>query len=1156
MSFIADFHIHSRFSRATARNLDLEHIYVAAQKKGISVIGTGDFTYPQWFEEITAKLVPAEEGLYRLKPEIAAVCDRKVPAACRGEVRFILTAEISNIYKKNGSTRKNHNLIFLADTASVARMNARLDRIGNIRSDGRPILGLDARDLLELLLETSPDGFLIPAHIWTPWFSVLGSKSGFDCIEACFEDLSSHIFALETGLSSDPAMNWRVSGLDRFTLVSNSDAHSPAKIGREANLFDTEMSYFAIRSALNGADARGFKATFEFYPQEGKYHADGHRACSVCLLPRETHENGGVCPVCGKGLTLGVLHRVEQLADRPPGYTKKAAPPFYSLIPLDEVLSEIFGVGPASRRVARALEGLLQKIGPELYILHSAEEALIETAGIPLLAEAIGRMRRGDILLTPGYDGEFGKIKIFYTDEKKRLQGQKLLFKPSASDPRARSTKSGVIPQKDAIANEERPLPCRSGAQKALFPFSGKPAGRQTPPVGTPPVENIGQRLNPEQQAAVEHDGGPLMIIAGPGTGKTRTLTCRIAHLIRHVGVCPEKILALTFTNRAAEEMRSRLEGLLGPDTALPFVGTFHGFCLALLKSDPDGNCQVIDDQGRLALLGEVVSALISAGASPNTPEKRLLERIVAAKQAILGPEDDLSALGTPEEVTQFVEVYRLYEQWMGVEKTCDYEGLILRVVKRLETDPAFAERCRQRFTHLFVDEYQDLNHGQYRIIRALAGSREAPLFVIGDPDQSIYGFRGSDSAYFERFARDFPGARTIRLSRNYRSTDAILKASGQIIRKAVDRTRDIRVYGSAGGDAAIGIMELANERAEAVAIGKTIENLVGGLDFHALDAGQVHTGQAAAEKSFADIAILYRTHDQEKVLAQTLAQAGIPVQTAAPLRQRDSATAALLSLLRTILGLGTYADFDHIRILAVPTVGGRTATLFKRWGYRCGLSLKRALVQSTRLPIPGMSSGQQKRLYSLVSYLFALDRDTKQLPLPDRLTYLAANTKLERSFKSAGKPDTSDSLQKLVALAERAGGDPERFFSTVALQSETDAYDAKCQKVALMTMHAAKGLEFPVVFIAGCEKDLIPLTRGREAIDIDEERRLFYVAMTRAGERLYFTRARTRTLHGQRLDRDVSPFVADIEKGLIRRESAGSGKKMISRQVQLTLFN
>jgi len=413
MKFIADFHVHSHFSRATARNLDLENMYIAAQQKGITVVGTGDFTHPQWFFEIIEKLVPAEAGLYRLRRKTAAVCDKKVPLSCRREVRFVLTAEISNIYKKNGKIRKNHNLIIVPDIKTAARFGKKLGAIGNIHSDGRPILSLDSKNLLENLLETSEESLLIPAHIWTPWFSVLGSKNGFNSIEECFEDLSDHIFAVETGLSSDPAMNRRVSCLDKYALISNSDAHSPMNLGRESNIFKTELSYRHIFSAIQNRNLNKFLGTYEFYPEEGKYHLDGHRNCKIRLSPKETIRNGGICPKCKKTLTLGVLYRVEELADRPINERPEQQPLFYSSIPLTDILAEILKKGIKSKVVQDQYHFLLNRFGCEYTILHDLSTETLRRSDMPLLAEAITRMRRGNVFIQPGYDGAYGKIQIF-----------------------------------------------------------------------------------------------------------------------------------------------------------------------------------------------------------------------------------------------------------------------------------------------------------------------------------------------------------------------------------------------------------------------------------------------------------------------------------------------------------------------------------------------------------------------------------------------------------------------------------------------------------------------------------------------------------------------------------------------------------------------
>jgi uncharacterized protein (TIGR00375 family) len=429
MSFFDDFHVHSSYSRATARDLDLEHLQLAAQLKGVTVVATGDFTHPAWFEQIAAKLEPDDSGLLTLEASIAATVAKKVPPACRRAVKFMLVTEISNIYKKDGRTRKNHNLAFFPSLERAAEFKRRLGRLGNVASDGRPILGLDARDLLEITLETCPDAFLVPAHIWTPWFSLFGSKSGFDTLEECFGDLSGEIFAVETGLSSDPPMNWRVSELDGLTLLSNSDAHSPMKLAREANRFGTELCFSAIREAIRRPRPSTFLGTVEFFPEEGKYHLDGHRRCGVAHDPSADRGAAGrSCPRCGKPLTIGVLHRVEDLASRPPGFVPQGAAPYQRLVPLVELLAEISGTGAQSKGVQRLYGELLARLGPELEILMTCPLERIAATAIQLLDEAIGRMRQGDLHATPGYDGVYGAIRVFTPQERSLLLGAAKLF--------------------------------------------------------------------------------------------------------------------------------------------------------------------------------------------------------------------------------------------------------------------------------------------------------------------------------------------------------------------------------------------------------------------------------------------------------------------------------------------------------------------------------------------------------------------------------------------------------------------------------------------------------------------------------------------------------------------------------------------------------
>ena len=408
MKMITDLHIHSRFSMATSKEGTPENMDFWARKKGISLIGTGDFTHPVWREELKERLVSEGNGLYRLRDEYVKEESRKFP----GEgTRFVVSGEISSIYKKNGKTRKVHNVILLPGLEAADAMAQRLEKIGNIHSDGRPILGLDSHDLLEMMLDVCPEGILIPAHIWTPHFSVLGAKSGFDSVEECFEELAPYIHALETGLSSDPAMNWRISKLDRYQLVSNSDAHSPSKLGREANLLDIDCSYEGLYRAIQTGE--GLEGTVEFFPEEGKYHFDGHRKCGVSLSPVEAERLGGICPVCGKKLTMGVDHRVEQLADRAEGFVKKDGKKYESLVPLPEVISTCMGYSAASKKVQGCFEQMIQTLGTEFDILRNVPSEDIKSCAGERIAEGIENVRTGNVKRIPGYDGEYGKIELF-----------------------------------------------------------------------------------------------------------------------------------------------------------------------------------------------------------------------------------------------------------------------------------------------------------------------------------------------------------------------------------------------------------------------------------------------------------------------------------------------------------------------------------------------------------------------------------------------------------------------------------------------------------------------------------------------------------------------------------------------------------------------
>jgi len=428
MHFLADLHIHSRYSMATSREMTPESIYRWAKLKGLKVIGTGDFTHPAWLAELEEKLEPAEDGFYRLKGEYASPQDERLPQSCQGPARFVFSAEVSTIYKKGERVRKIHHLILVSSIERAREISTRLERIGNTQADGRPTLGLNSRDLLELVLSADEEALLIPAHAWTPHFSVFGSASGFDSLEECYEDLASYIPAIETGLSSDPAMNWRLSCLDKLALISNSDAHSPTKLGREANIFSTEFSYWGIKEAIWQREKAGLLGTIEFFPEEGKYHYDGHRACQQRLAPQETKQHQHLCPVCGRPVTVGVMYRVEELADRPPGVKPPGARPYYRLIQLEKVLAEALGVRPGTKQVQAKYFQMLERFGSELEILLHAPLEDIRQVVSPIVAEGIRRVRQGEVYIAPGYDGVHGEISIFRPEERREFTSQLSLF--------------------------------------------------------------------------------------------------------------------------------------------------------------------------------------------------------------------------------------------------------------------------------------------------------------------------------------------------------------------------------------------------------------------------------------------------------------------------------------------------------------------------------------------------------------------------------------------------------------------------------------------------------------------------------------------------------------------------------------------------------
>jgi DNA helicase II / ATP-dependent DNA helicase PcrA len=1017
-TYVADLHIHSKYSRACSRDLTLPNLAWWARRKGIALLGTGDFTHPAWFDHLRENLVPAEPGLYRLSSEDDVT--RRLPGSLRATApaRFMLSVEISTIYKRDDRTRKVHHLIYLPDFEAAARFTTALGRIGNLTADGRPILGLDSRDLLEIVLESSPDGYLVPAHIWTPWFSALGSKSGFDAIADCYADLAEHIMAVETGLSSDPEMNWRVSSLDRYRLVSNSDAHSPAALAREATIYAGVPDYFAVK------DGRALRGTLEFFPEEGKYHADGHRACGVNWEPARTRQNDGWCPECGKPLTVGVLSRVEDLADRDEGQGRRDERVEH-LIQLHQVLGEINGVGSKSKTVEAQLNHLVATLGPELDILRTVPLDAICQAGGDDLREAIVRLRRGQVNRIPGYDGEYGVITLFEPGELRNKAG---------------------APQMETlfdVPHQRKPEP--AAVVRAPVPKVVKEPKKQAPPIPPPPsphepfepmlagMEEVGtgllDRLDAMQRVAASAPGGPLLIVAGPGTGKTRTLTHRIAYLCAELGVFPERCLAITFTRRAAEELRDRLDNLLGDLGEDITVGTFHSLGLTILRENAK-----------------------AAGLPANWRIADDAERAQAREQA---GDDDLA-----------------YAKLLRQQDLVDLDDLITMPVELLRDEPALVEQYRKRWQWIFVDEYQDVDEHQYELLRLLSPA-DGNLCAIGDPDQAIYSFRGADVRYFLRFAEDFTDARLVRLTRNYRSSAPILAAAVQAIApSSLVSGRRLDPARLDPESPLVGRYYAASAADEADFVVRTVDELVGGLSHRSLDSGRVDPRAVApGTLSFSDIAVLYRTDSQAGLIAAALSRAGVPVQKRSHNRLRDRAGIQVIA-----------RELRH-----ADGLGGSLAARVKL--------TTQVLVQRYAAPT----------------------LDAEQLAPEDIWT----------------------AADMLMPLAHRIGDDLPRFLQAIATGAEVDALDPRAEAVNLLTLHAAKGLEFPVVFLVGCEDGLLPLRwPGSTPSDdeLAEERRLFFVGLTRAQARLYVTHAARRFRHGAEREQAPTPFLDAIDAGLFER--------------------
>ena len=957
MFFYADLHIHSKYSRATSKDCNLEQLALWAQKKGLSVISTGDFTHPAWFNEINEKLIPAGNGIYKLKPEIEkSFLKEGTP------VRFILSVEISTIYKKGDKTRKVHHVVFCPNLETAQNFRNRLDAIGNIKSDGRPILGLDSRNLLETVLESGNNSYIIPAHIWTPWFSVLGSKSGFDSIEECYEDLSDHIFAVETGLSSDPMMNWKVSKLDKYRLVSNSDAHSPSKLAREATVFDTIPDYFSIMNALKTGE--GYVGTVEFFPEEGKYHEDGHRKCNICLTPDETKKYNGICPVCGKPLTIGVLNRVCELADRDfsDTYMPKTGGKVFSLVPLTEIISEIMQVGSASKSVINEYEKLIKKYGSELDILQNIppEEFSKEN---PLLTEALIRLRKGQVIKHAGFDGEYGVIRLFEDQEikKKNFINLKLnieIPQQIKQDPIKYEIKQKII---NTVHDEYK--------------------------------HTTG--FDEYQKAAITNPNNKLLIVAGPGSGKTTVLTNRIAYFVKEKNIPSDNCLAITFTRKAAQEMRERLNRLIPGNNVNIF--TFHALCLNILKEN--------NEKAGIAENFEVISE----------EEKKLYDELPA----------------------NFIE----------------FDDLITLTIQLFNNYPEIKELYRQKYKYVFVDEYQDIDENQYNFIKLLV-PQNGNICVIGDPNQAIYGFRGGSCKFFNNFELDYPNTQKITLKNNYRSSSNIVNASNQMINSFNLTSSDTNIQDK------ITIYTAQSDKAEAEFVVSTIENMIGGHSFFSIDSER--SNGEKNDLSFSDFAILYRTSAQLKPLIEALERSGMP-----------------------------YVKLSD-------------------------------------------------------------DMLCNKKPIRDMLKNLTNDTPLQEQLNSVNCEDYI--LKYLKDLAKNCSSKND-FIHQVSLLKESDTIDSRADRISLMTLHSSKGLEFNCVFITGLETGILPIYKAETPEEIEEERRLLYVGMTRAKQKLFLSHSLKRVIFGEITHPEISPFLTKIKDELLTYSQ--SEKKFHQKEPvnQLSLF-
>lgn len=1039
---IADLHVHSKYSRTASPESIPAALDFWARRKGISLVGTGDFTHPAWRAELTDALVPAEEGLYTLKEETI-----RPGAFTQGEApRFVVSGEISSIYKKNGKVHKVHNLIILPGLEAATALSHRLGTAGSLHSDGRPTLSLNCRDLLEITLETVPNAIFIPSHIWTPHFSLFGSFSGFDTIEDCFEDLTPYIYALETGHSSDPPMNWRWSALDRYHMVSSSDAHTPNKLGREATVLDIPLSYPALEKALR--TGRGLKGTVELFPQTGSHYYDGHRRCHQCLSPQETKAADGRCPVCGKALTIGALHRLEALCDRPQGYVRPRAPQYERLIPLPQVLCATLGGGENAKRNQLRYEELLLQLGPELYILREAPLDDIARIAGPSVAEGIRRLRAGEVQWQPGYDGESGAITLLSDTQRDVFTRQVNLFTRDMA--KGSSEKKAAAPSPDP--------------EQAL-------------------EEDSSRGLNLAQLSAVQSTAPTLAVVAGPGTGKTKVLFSRILWLIQTQGVRPSEITVITFTRKAADTLRTQLETRLGGRRFCRglTIGTVHSISLGLLSKD-GAPVRLVGEYEAQTLAGQALRSL-EVKASP-----AMLLKAVSQRKNGLSPED--------QELEGACDFYMRRLQERGLT---DFDDLLHNTLEQWEGKSRSDAR---KFRHLLVDDFQDCNPMQYRLIKAWNRIGRS-LFVTGDPDQAICTFPGTSPPPFTQLKEEFPGLVTLSFLHSYRSTPEILGCALAVLAPKENRTGVFHATRRSG--CKVRLLQGDNEKSEATFIAKEIGRLVRGE----------HT------RSFSDLAVCYRSRHQTRVLEQCLKRENIPYVVAGKgTFLRDDIVRGALCFFRLLLDPADMLSLEGCLRLVWNISSDLARSVADTWERTPGSAAQRVKVVD--------AAYDQVSILRPWLDLTAFFGEQASWELPDRL--------LERWTMEAGCTG-SEALEQLQNTAVFYKTMPE-LLEGLALGGEGDLWgqsgpDCAAGAVTLMPLHAAKGLEFPVVFICSLCKGILPrVTEGRIA-DEGEERRLFYVGMTRAQEELILLTSGA-----------PSPFLADLPTLLLEQGDASPQRK------------